>query len=87
MLFVFYLFVLLCVVCVVVVCLFCVLFVLLLSFVVVVRVVFVVVVRVGGVVVGLDHPKISLFFFSLPPEISFFLLSLGGLLAEFWWCF
>ena len=32
-------------------------------------------------------PKISLFFFSLPPEISFFLLSLGGLLVEFWWCF
>ena len=25
-------------------------------------------------------------FFSLPPEISFFLLSLGGLLVEFWWC-
>ena len=23
---------------------------------------------------------------SLPPEISFFLLSLGGLLVEFWWC-
>ncbi len=32
-------------------------------------------------------PKISLFFFTLPPEISFFLLSLGGLLVEFWWCF
>ena len=32
-------------------------------------------------------PKISLFFFSLPPENSFFLLSLGGLLDEFWWCF
>ena len=31
-------------------------------------------------------PKISLFFFSLPPKISFFLLS-GGLLVEFWWCF
>ena len=28
-------------------------------------------------------PKISLFFFSLPPEISFFLLFLGGLLVEF----
>ena len=25
-------------------------------------------------------------FFSLPPEISFFLLSLGGLLVEFSWC-
>ena len=25
-------------------------------------------------------------FFSLPPEISFYLLSLGGLLVEFWWC-
>ena len=31
-------------------------------------------------------PKFSLFFFSLPPEISFFLLSLRGLLVEFWWC-
>ena len=31
-------------------------------------------------------PKISRFFCSLPPEISFFLLSLGGLLVEFWWC-
>ena len=31
-------------------------------------------------------PKISRFFFSLPPEISFFLLSLGGLLVEFCWC-
>ena len=31
-------------------------------------------------------PKISRFFFSLPPEISFFCLSLGGLLVEFWWC-
>ena len=30
-------------------------------------------------------PKISLFFFSLPPEISFYLLSLG--VVEFWWCF
>ena len=29
-------------------------------------------------------PKISLFFFSLPQKISFFLLSLGGLLVEFW---
>ena len=27
------------------------------------------------------------FFFLSPPEISFFLLSLGGLLVEFWWCF
>ena len=34
--------------------------------------------RVGG-------PKFRVFF-SLPPEISFFLLSLwGGLLVEFWW--
>ena len=31
-------------------------------------------------------PKSSLFFFSLPPKISFFLLSLGGVLVEFWWC-
>ena len=35
--------------------------------------------RVGG-------PKFRAFFFSLLPEISFFLLSLGGLLVEFWWC-
>ena len=33
----------------------------------------------------LDHPKFRSFF-SLPPEISFFSPSLGGLLAEFWWC-
>ena len=33
-----------------------------------------------------DRPKFRSFF-SLPPEISFFLLSLGGLLVEFWWCF
>ena len=32
------------------------------------------------------RPKISRFFFSLPPETSLFLLSLGGLLVEFWWC-
>ena len=32
-------------------------------------------------------PKFCVFFCSLPPEISFFLLSLGGLLVEFWWCF
>ena len=32
------------------------------------------------------EPEISRFFFSLPREISFFLLSLGGLLVEFWWC-
>ena len=25
-------------------------------------------------------------FFPLPPPISFFLLSLEGLLVEFWWC-
>ena len=35
----------------------------------------------------LGPPKISLFFFPLPPQFSFFLLSLGGLLVEFWWCF
>ena len=35
--------------------------------------------RVGG-------PNFRAFFFSLPLEISFFLLSLGGLLMEFWWC-
>ena len=32
-------------------------------------------------------PKISRFFFSRLPLISFFLLSLGCLLVEFWWCF
>ena len=32
-------------------------------------------------------PKISLFFCPLPPQNSFFLLCLGGLLVEFWWCF
>ena len=32
-------------------------------------------------------PKVLPFFFSLPPEISFFLLSPGGLFVEFWWCF
>ena len=30
--------------------------------------------------------KISLFFFTLRPQFSFFLPSLGGLLVEFWWC-
>ena len=25
-------------------------------------------------------------FLPLPPPFSFFLLSLGGLLVEFWWC-
>ena len=34
-----------------------------------------------------DRPKSRSFFSSLPPEISFFLLSLRGLLVEFWWCF
>ena len=29
-----------------------------------------------------DCPK----FRSFPPQFSFFLLSLGGLLVEFWWC-
>ena len=32
-----------------------------------------------------DRPKFRSFFFPLPPEISFFLLS-GGLLVEFRWC-
>ncbi len=33
-------------------------------------------------------PKISrFFFFPLPPQFSFFLLSLGGPFVEFWWCF
>ena len=31
-------------------------------------------------------PKIYRFF-PLLPQFSFFLLSLGGLLVEFWWCF
>ncbi len=31
-------------------------------------------------------PNISLFFAPLPPQFSFFLPSLGGL-VEFWWCF
>ena len=35
---------------------------------------------------GGGGPKISRFFFSLPPEISFFLLSLGGLLVELGRC-
>ena len=30
-------------------------------------------------------PKISRFFFPLPPQFSFFLLSLWGPFAEFWW--
>ena len=33
---------------------------------------------------GRGGPKISRFICSLPPEISFFLLSLG-FLVEFWW--
>ena len=32
------------------------------------------------------RPKISLFFFPLPPQLSFFLPSFGGLLVDFWWC-
>ena len=32
-------------------------------------------------------PKISRFFPPLPPQFSFFLLSLGGPFVEFWWCF
>ena len=32
-------------------------------------------------------PKISLFFFSLPPQNSFFSSLSGCLLVEFWWCF
>ena len=31
-------------------------------------------------------PKISLFFFPLPPQNSFFSSLSGGLLVEFWWC-
>ena len=33
------------------------------------------------------RPEILLFFFPLPPQFSFFLPSLGGLLVQFWWCF
>ena len=32
-------------------------------------------------------PKIPLFFFTLPPQFSFLLPSLGCLLVEFWCCF
>ena len=32
-----------------------------------------------------DSPKFR-FFFHLPPQFSFFLLSLGGPFVEFWWC-
>ena len=32
-------------------------------------------------------PKISLFFFPLPPQNSFFSSLSGCLLVEFWWCF
>ena len=31
-------------------------------------------------------PKFRAFFPLLPPQFSFFLLSLGGLPVEFWWC-
>ena len=33
-----------------------------------------------------DRPKFRSFFAPLPPQCSFFLPSLGGLLVEFWWC-
>ena len=35
--------------------------------------------RAGG-------PQFRVFVFPLPPQFSFFLPSLGGLLVEFWWC-
>ena len=35
---------------------------------------------------GVGGPKFRAFFSLSPPEMSFFLLSLGGLLVEFWWC-
>ena len=35
---------------------------------------------------GWGGPKISSFFFPLPPQFSFFFLSLGGPFVEFWWC-
>ena len=34
-----------------------------------------------------DRPKISRFFFLLPPPFSFFFSISGDLLVEFWWCF
>ena len=40
-----------------------------------------------GTALPLDRPKFRSFFSLSPPEISFFLLSLGGLLVEFWWCY
>ena len=40
--------------------------------------------KVGPRRVG--SPKFRVFF-PLPPQLSFFLLSLGGPFVEFWWCF
>ena len=39
----------------------------------------------GGSPKGGDRKKFAIFSFS-PPQLSFFLPSLGGLLVEFWWC-
>ena len=39
----------------------------------------------GGAPKG-GGPKISRFFFPLPPQFSFFSPSLGGPFVEFWWC-
>ena len=33
-----------------------------------------------------EGPKFRAFFSLLPPQFSFFLLSLGGPFVEFWWC-
>ena len=42
--------------------------------------------RKGGHPKGWGAQKFALFS-PLPPQFSFFLPSLGGLLVEFWWCF
>ena len=39
----------------------------------------------GGAPKG-GRPKIALFFLPLLAQFSFFLLSLEGLVVEFWWC-
>ena len=39
----------------------------------------------AGAPVG-GRPKISRFCSPLPPQFSFFLPSLGGVLVKFWWC-